>query len=456
MKRIIIGVILFIGSFTIQAQYWETVGGGMSAPVRDVYADTIDNVLYAVGNFGYAGDSAVLQIGAWKDGGWHRVGNGTNDPFCLNDGCNPVFSITRHNNYIFIGGLQSTLPGPIKYLARWDGNNWLSDGNPNSPVCLLSINDQLFCTGGNFDTIGGQPINTIARWNAGSWQQFVSPPPFNLLGWGISCGEYYNGNYYFGGNFSDLSNFNDIAGWDGTQWFPLQNGLSGGMANIFDIVAFQNYLFVGGYFHQSDGNVADYLMAWDGQNWFDPFPSVQFTYTVSDLAVLNNDLYIAGWHSHVGDTNVYGLAKFDGVNFCSIGGANNFLIKIAELNDTLYAATQGIFDGDTAKWIASMPINTPADTCVYQPLNIQAENIQSHSINLYPNPTTDLVYISFPGVEINTVSYSILNTLGEKISTGFISENNYQVDLTNFPNGMYTIEIIWDHKKICKKLLKMN
>lgn len=452
MKKILTLLTLFAGSYSLKAQYWEAVGGGVDFFVRDVYADTIDDILYAVGNFEYAGDSVVNQIGAWKNGAWNKVGNGTNDTGC-GHGCNPVLSIRRFNNELFVCGyMDTTWAGSIKSLARWDGSAWSSCGSPRKPPIALSVmNGELFCMGW-FDTINGQSANLLAKWNGTIWEEFGTP--FFQYGYLLGSGEYYNGKYYFAGNFGMGGGYGEIAGWDGIQWFPLENGLLGD-SWVNDIIVYNSYLFVGGKFLQSNGNVADYIMAWDGQNWFDPFPDVQFIAQVADLNVINNNLYIAGPHHIVGDTNVYGLAKFDEINFYSIGGANNFLTKIAGLNDTLYAATQWVCDGDTAKWISRMPMNTPADTFVYQPLNIESQNFSNYNINLYPNPAENNLFITANGnIDLTGVEYSIMNIQGKTIRNGLVKETNQSFYVSDLSAGVYIFQLSGNNLNVSRKFIK--
>lgn len=76
-------------------------------------------------------------------------------------------------------------------------------------------------------------------------------------------------------------------------------------------------------------------------------------------------------------------------------------------------------------------------------------------ISIYPNPAKDKVTISIPEItNTETIQYSILNMLGEKLKGGLVTENNYQIDVFNLPEGLYFIEITVGNKKVCKKLMK--
>ena len=58
------------------------------------------------------------------------------------------------------------------------------------------------------------------------------------------------------------------------------------------------------------------------------------------------------------------------------------------------------------------------------------------NINLYPNPTSDLINIS--GLK-NKANYTIYGLLGDKILKGTISDNR-QIDVKNVSNGLYFLK----------------
>ena len=60
--------------FSTFSQNWSSLGGGTSGFVRGLYADTINNKIYAVGNFEFAGQTPVYQVGVWDGNAWQSVG----------------------------------------------------------------------------------------------------------------------------------------------------------------------------------------------------------------------------------------------------------------------------------------------------------------------------------------------------------------------------------------------
>ncbi len=80
------------------------------------------------------------------------------------------------------------------------------------------------------------------------------------------------------------------------------------------------------------------------------------------------------------------------------------------------------------------------------------ENNQQSFFTIYPNPTTGKVTISFS--EIIT-DIEIFNILGEKISYSynFNQQKKIEIDLLNFPKGIYFVKIYDDEKSYTEKIV---
>src|SRR5688500_10534664 len=75
-------------------------------------------------------------------------------------------------------------------------------------------------------------------------------------------------NVYVGGQFTAAGNTraNGIAGYDGTNWFPLNKGVSGGpnFAYVFALASDANYVYAGGNFTNADNSGARTIARWNG------------------------------------------------------------------------------------------------------------------------------------------------------------------------------------------------
>jgi hypothetical protein len=94
----------------------------------------------------------------------------------------------------------------------------------------------------------------------------------------------------------------------------------------------------------------------------------------------------------------------------------------------------------------------------YHPaLNLQVLNIEESTLDLqlivYPNPTSQLLYVSYPELHSFTIQLSDMN--GKLLYTGTIN-NNQPLDVSNYTQGIYmaSIEHQVTHKKNTYKIIK--
>ena len=80
----------------------------------------------------------------------------------------------------------------------------------------------------------------------------------------------------------------------------------------------------------------------------------------------------------------------------------------------------------------------------YIPTSIVNNVIAKKEISVYPNPTTDLFYISFPS-DFAEGNYTIYNMAGRSVVSKKITNKferyTEKVDLSNYPNGIYFVQV---------------
>ena len=100
------------------------------------------------------------------------------------------------------------------------------------------------------------------------WDNQFGPPGVNSQAYGIAA---IGNKIYAVGSFTAAGNTKALgaARFDGTNWFPLNGGLSGGGVNptVICAAADSNYLYVGGIFTNADDPTANDTARWDGTNW---------------------------------------------------------------------------------------------------------------------------------------------------------------------------------------------
>jgi hypothetical protein len=93
----------------------------------------------------------------------------------------------------------------------------------------------------------------------------------------------------------------------------------------------------------------------------------------------------------------------------------------------------------------------------YPALNLQALSVEDNSMDVqlrvYPNPTSQSLYVSHP--ELNSFGIQIVDLNGKQVYSGSISKNQ-PLDVSNYSQGMYliTIENKEANKKNTYKIIK--
>ena len=93
----------------------------------------------------------------------------------------------------------------------------------------------------------------------------------------------------------------------------------------------------------------------------------------------------------------------------------------------------------------------------YPALNLQALSVEDIDMNvqikLYPNPTSQALYVSHP--ELNSFGITIVDLNGKQVYAGTINKDE-PLDVSNYTQGMYlvTVENTVTNKKNTYKIIK--
>ena len=79
------------------------------------------------------------------------------------------------------------------------------------------------------------------------------------------------------------------------------------------------------------------------------------------------------------------------------------------------------------------------------------------SITIYPNPTNGIAYLNLGASFQEIKSIEVYNAYGKKMVLGFYNTKNSEfgcaLDFSNYPNGIYYIEIGLTDRRITKKII---
>ncbi len=346
-----------------EPQWVPTFGGvaGLDTPAGAlaVFDDGGGPALYVGGDFITAGGETVNHIAKWDGASWSPLGEGTNGEVLaltvFDDGSGPA---------LYAGGIFTTAGGvPAKRVAKWDGKAWTTLGEGVDGVSSFWVYDfavfddgtgpALF-VGGNFDTAGGLPANSIARWDGKSW----SP-----VGGGVSGGTggevralmvFNDGTgpaLYAGGSFTIAGDttVNRIAKWDGKAWSPLAGGMNERVRalTVFDDGS-GRALYAGGDFIQAGGVLANRVAKWDGAVWS---PLGAGTNRAIGAFTEFNDgagpaLFVGGSFDLAGGLSANCVAKWDGNEWSPLGsGITGYVADLAEFDGALFVGGFFTFAG---------------------------------------------------------------------------------------------------------------
>lgn len=152
----------------------------------------------------------------------------------------------------------------VRALGTWD---------PDGPGSLAT----LLVAGGLFSTAGGEPVSNIAAWDGVQWQALgagVGGPVQAITSWDPDGEGPTPPLLVVGGSFSQAGETAaaNIAAWDGSEWFPLADGLSG---TVYALTTWDAdgdgpqpaRLVAAGSFAESGSLTVNRIAVWDGTEW---------------------------------------------------------------------------------------------------------------------------------------------------------------------------------------------
>jgi hypothetical protein len=130
------------------------------------------------------------------------------------------------------------------------------------------------------------------------------------------------GKVYVGGLLTAAGNTkaNFVAGYDGTNWFALNNGVSGGFNTtyIFGLAGDGTNLYAGGWFTNADNSGASYLARWDGISWW-PLAGGNPNSIVETIKIIGTNFFVGGVFTTNGGVQVNAIARWDGSSWKAFG-----------------------------------------------------------------------------------------------------------------------------------------
>lgn len=332
------------------------LAAGVSGPwVADLHAfdDGGGPALFVTGALTSASGVTVRNIARWRAGAWSALGPppGRAGSDCLedfDDGTGPA---------LYAGGNSVTaFDVRADLIARWNGVAWSSLGQRqgfeervNAVAAFDSGAGAELYAAGAFDWAGAASANGFAKWGGASWSAIaLAGDIVKLATLDLGSGE----ALYACGDFTQIGGAlaNDIARFDGVQWSALGSGVDVGQS-VLDMTTFDDgageALWVAGDFTSIGGAPAKRVARWDGNVWWSP--STGPSNVARALAVHDDgmgagaQLYVGGGFVTVGTVGCFGVARWNGASWSTVGnGFNDDVVELAVFDDgngpKLYAA----------------------------------------------------------------------------------------------------------------------
>jgi hypothetical protein len=344
-NRVFVGAPRFVGynAYGIERYYTATVFQykdhrwlNLEGHITSVDAIVSDNAksLYIGGSFTSIGGISARSIARWDHGSWRPLGAGLTSGkvqstriFGPGIGIAVVKAIALDGaGNCYVGGMFDSAGGsPANSVAKWDGASWSCLGQGIRGDCVNALawdgKGNLFA-GGDFDTAGGLPMRNLARWNGSNWDPVggATDSTVNALAFDGK------GNLYAGGAFTRIGGVSakKIALWDGSAWRPLASEISPSRsACAINSISFGSgdRVYAGGSFSTIDDATVNNIAVLSGNKWsplgggaiFNKYINPYFPTEIRSITLERDSIvYIGGLFDSINGKSVSNIAQWNG------------------------------------------------------------------------------------------------------------------------------------------------
>jgi trimeric autotransporter adhesin len=290
--------------------------------------------LYVGGRFTLAGGLPSLHIARWNEDqkSWQPVSAGAGFSGCAGDACvTEVRALVISGSTLYVGGNFTSIDGvAVHSIARYGltshvwsdmggGVTW-STGSPQAVVYALSVLNDVLYAGGSFNRAGVGVANNIASWVGEAWHSLV---PLGEIGNGTDGTIYALRNWVdshgssrlaVGGAFS-IPAANIVA------WNPVQHWEAVGSPNLNGAVyaitgpGMSDTLYVGGDFSVP----AHFVARLSAGSWGELGPGLNGAVNALALDEDTGRLFAAGAFHAAGTTGLSHIGLWNGLAWYAMG-----------------------------------------------------------------------------------------------------------------------------------------
>ncbi len=383
------------------SECWEILNtSNTNIPDNDLYAIHIDN-------------SNIFWIGSQYNGvtrydGTNWINYNTSNSALPNNYVRTIIQDLQENIWVTNNSAYG--------LSKFDGNSWVVFTTSNSQI----PSDFIYCDGlfsDNQNSLWICTDNGLAKLQNDTWTIYNtsnSDLPSNNVTSIIADNQ----------DNKWIATDNGLAMFDGNNW-EIYNSANSGI--IYDNIS--------GITIDDLNNIwlysSNQLIKFDGINW-DIYDLNNFTSEILNIDTHSNNILLG---------TRTGVIIYDGTNFINYNSSNSDLptnevrgIEI-DYNNDMWIATDG---GGLAKF-----------SCYDDLVSIKKIEIVNHSI--YPNPTSEKLYINIPNKLIGRIE--IYNLFGRVVYNNTINSSFSEIDISNQKSGIYIVKLQIDNKIVVEKIV---
>ncbi len=432
----------------VHAQYWAPANLPIEVDIqlRQFHWEMEFQTFYVVGRTRVpAGSQDLHRVGILRhqNNDWDTLGLFSSD----------VYSVAHFGDTLFVSGGFTSVNGLSHpgHVAVWYGGTWHPDPqfvHWSHGGLFRKLNGVVYVLG-NFQDSLGQSIHGVGIRQGGQWVLVGNLPPTSEGG-GHQLFDIveYNGQLVVTGNINtDIGD--DVFILEGNDWVPLGGGLLGWNSFGRRLVVYQDDLYLGGGIFMSQGDTGQNILRWDGNQWHPVGQGLQLNLgengqngAVYDMLVHDGELFVCGGFSYAGGIPARGVARWNGEQWCSVGGApESIVFCMGFFQDTLYINNPGTFDGQDFNYVAKFVAPEYENICgLWAGME---EDLAPVTFTLHPNPTTGLLYVALNGLRPREVF--VTDAVGRTVLQQVLSRTTQgplQLDLGIVSPGVYLVTLL--------------
>ncbi|MBA2611182.1 MAG: T9SS type A sorting domain-containing protein [Bacteroidetes bacterium] len=458
MLKQIITYLLILLNVNFFAQNVLSCGKGLNGQVYGLYNDTVIKKLIVSGWFTMADGKPYNGLATWDGVKFDSLGK--NNPYPNGFRKEPFI---QYKNKLYVFGIDKYL-----YSFNYQTKIWTQiPGKYDNLIRDFTIYNNDLIIVGDFKKVGNTVVKNIIKFNGTNYDTLPKP----IFSGFIFTAEVYKNELYIGGNFDQFSPYTGIAKFNGTSWVKVSNNtaLTGASQEVWDLVIYNNKLFITGNWAFTNGIFQPSLATWDGQNWGN-IGTMIFNGGIpaanSTFKIYNNKLYVIGGFDSINNIKTANIAVWNDTIWCGVKMINNTGLQIAPIenyNNQWYIAGNQTMIADTVEITASMIPDTINGLGRYIGNNGKLERncfdkpIIKPDFSIYPNPFSDKITINTSTTDPTTLKkITLINMLGQKVFYLEFYQNNISIDLPQLLDGTYIAELYLNNQLSFRtKLLKL-